>query len=194
MPQVYLGEEYNSLVLGDSPAAGIGIPSRREGTTLATNAALTVSQSLRLAHFTARDSVASTQVRVLSGATAAGATPTLARLALYRIDTLLGILTYTLVASTANDTALFAAANTTYTKSWSSAVAVAAGQRYAFGVLVVTGATAPTLIGRSFLSTDEATVVPRLSGVLAAQADLPATFADSALAVSATAPYAAILP
>lgn len=190
-PQVYIGEE---LETSDVLAVGEGIPSRSAGTTLAGNGALTGSQNLRLAFFNSRKALTTTQVRVLSGGTAAGATPTLCRIGLYRIETLVGVLTGTLVASTANDTALFAAASTTYTKSWSAPFVMSPGQRYALGVLVVTAATAPTLIGRTFLSTDEAALPPRLSGVLAAQADLPATFLDSALAISGSAPYAALLP
>lgn len=192
MPQAYVGTDTND---GDQLTIGEGIPSRVAGTVVPTTGVLTVSGSLRLAFFSSRKQVATSQVRVLSGVTAADATPTICRIGLYLVarDSQ-NVLGGTLVASTANDTALFAVADTTYTKSWSVPYSMQLGQRYALGVLVVTGATAPTLVGRSFLSTAEAATDPRLSGVLTAQADLPATFLDSALAVSASAPYAVLLP
>lgn len=192
MPQVYIGEE---LETGDTLTTGEGIPSRLAATTVAGSGSLTGNQNLRLAFFTCRKGLLTTQVRLLSGGTAAAATPTLCRIGLYRIaPDANNVLTGTLVASTANDTALFAASGTTYTKSWSAPYQMQAGQRYALAVLVVTAVAAPTLVGRTMLSTDEASLPPRLSGVLAAQADLPATFTDSALAVSGSTPYAAILP
>lgn len=191
MPQVYIGEDQES---GDGLTTGEGVPSRSAGAVTAGTGSLTGNQNLRFAFFNARKGLLTTQVRVLSGGTAAGATPTLCRVGLYLLGTLNQVPTWSLVASTANDTALFAAANTTYTKSWSVPYQMQTGQRYALGVLVVTGATAPTLVGRSMLSTDEASQPPRLSGLLSAQADLPATFVDSALAASGSTPYAAILP
>lgn len=191
-PQVYIGEDQET---GDSLTTGEGVPSRSSGCTNAGSGILTGNQTLRFTFFNARKGILTTQVRVLSGSTAAGATPTLCRLGLYLFarDSQ-NVLTGTLVASTANDTALFAAASTSYTRSWSAPYQMQAGQRYALAVLVVTAATAPTLVGRSMVSADEAALAPRLSGQLTGQADLPATFVDSALAVSGSAPYAAILP
>jgi hypothetical protein len=152
------------------------------------------SQSLRLTYFTARRSETTTQVRVPSGGTAAAATPTLARIGLYLIATDGGA---TLVASTTTDTALFAAANTTYTKSWSTPYAKVAGLRYALGVLVVTGVAAPTLNGTGIATTPMGAALalsPRRAAQLAGQADLPSTYTDASLAATGTRFYAQVLP
>jgi len=153
--------------------------------------AATVSGILRLSYFTARKTETTTQCRVVSGATAAGATPTLVQFALYSIAS---DGAGTLVASTANDTALLATNNTAYTKSWSSSYAKVAGQRYAFGILVVTAATAPTLAGTVLTTASEGAVAPRLTGSLSSQASLPSSFTDAGLAISTSRFYAAILP
>lgn len=151
------------------------------------------SGSLRLTYFTARKSETITQVRLYSGGTAAGATPTLCRIGLYTVAAN-GSLT-ALVASTTNDTALFAAANTAYTKSWSSSYAKVAGQRYALGVLVVSGAAMPTFLGRVLGSAAEAsTIAPILSASVSGQSDLPASVALGSLGTSGNRIYAALLP
>jgi hypothetical protein len=146
---------------------------------------------LRLSYFTARKTETSTQCRVYSGGTAAAATPTLCRLALYTVAADAGI---TLVASTANDTTLFAGTSTSYTRSWSVAYALQEGSRYAFGVLVVTGAAAPTLVGQAPGASAEALLAPALSGQVTGQADLPASVASGSIVASGSRIYAAILP
>jgi hypothetical protein len=157
-------------------------------------AVITTTQVLRLTYFTALRDVASTQVRLFTGGTAAGATPTVARVGLYSIA---ANGDGTLVASTANDTALFGTQNTAYTKSWSAPYAVVKGTRYALGVLVVTGATAPTLAGtvapQNSIQT-EWLVAPAIAASITAQADLPASFVAGSLGGSASRMYAAILP
>jgi hypothetical protein len=150
---------------------------------------------LRLSFFTARKSETTTQVRVVTGGTAAGATPTVCRIGLYEVA---ANGNGTLVASTTNDTTLFAATNTAYTKAWSSSYAKVAGKRYAVGICVVTGATAPQFCGTGFGSggagSEPANVAPRLSGSLSGQSDLPSSFTEGALGPSARRIYAAILP
>lgn len=152
---------------------------------------LTGTGAFRVTFFTARKSETTTQIRVHSGGTAAAATPTLVRLGLYLVD---AAGNGTLVAATANDTTLFAAANTAYTKTWSTPYAKTAGQRYAFGSLVVTSATAPTLVGGVIGSASEAATAPRLAAQITGQTDLPASFTDAALATTGNWQYAAILP
>lgn len=154
---------------------------------------LSASQAMRLSYFTGRKSETSTQVRIYTGATAAGATPTLARVGLYTIAANGG---GTLVASTANDTALFATLNTAYTKAWSAPYAMVAGQRYALGVLVVTAAALPTFQGALPFpgAAAELMVAEVLTANLTGQADLPASFASGSLAISGSRIYAAILP
>ena len=174
---------------GDSMASAEEIFSRRYA--VSTGIALT-SQLLRLTYFTCRRTETTTTVRMSCGSTAAGATPTLARIGLY---TIAANGDGTLVASTANDTALFAATGTTYTKSWSVAYAKSVGQRLALGVLVVTAATAPQLsgIGGSTMGTENA-VLPRVAAQLSGQADLPSSFTDASLAVSGNAVFGVVAP
>jgi hypothetical protein len=154
--------------------------------TLGTN-----TGTLRLSYLTARKSETTTQIRVLSGSTSAAATPTLVRIGLFSIA---GNGDGTLVAATTSDTALFAAANTRYTKSWASSYAKVAGQRYAVGILVVTSATAPSLAGVGAGNSPALADDPRLTASIASQTDLPASFTAAALAVSGTRFYAALLP
>lgn len=176
----------NQLVLGEEAFS-------REALT--SSAVSQASGQIRLTYFTARKTEVSTQCRFPSGATAAGATPTLCRIGLFEIaangD---GVL----VASTANDTTLFAAANTSYTKPWSASFSKVAGRRYALGALVVSGATMPTFIGQfianSATNTDEAAMTPRISGYLAGLSDLPASFAAGSVFATNNRPYGVILP
>ncbi len=150
------------------------------------------SQSLRLTFFTARKSEVASQVRQWSGTTAAGATPTLARIGLYSVAANGDI---ALIASTPNDTTLYAAASTAYTKAFSVPVAVNAGVRYAVGLLVVSAAAMPSYYSTStVLSGVEMSAAPRVSAAVAAQADLPASVVAASLAASASPFYSVILP
>lgn len=158
------------------------------------NALVTATQVLRLTYFTGRKTETTTQVRVPSGGTAAGATPTLCRVCLYTIDSSTG--DGTLVASIANDTALWSVANTGYTRSWSASYAKVAGQRYALGILVVTAAATPTFPGDSIAAgaLAETAIDPRLCASLSGQSDVPASFSAGALSNTGQRFYAAILP
>lgn len=150
------------------------------------------TQSLRLAFFTARKSETITQVRAVVSGTAAGATPSLVRFGLWIVDSSGN---GTLVASTANDTSLFASTNTAYTKALSSSYTKVAGQRYAAGWLCVTATTAPQIFGASPTLGTETAVAPRTSGTWGGQSDLPASFTDANLGTaSAQTPYTVLLP
>lgn len=196
MAQVYVGEDLVAVWLADALAVGQETCPRTvaSGASFATP---TLSTGvLNTTHFTARKTETSTQVRMYTAGTAAAATPSLCRIGLYRwdLDPVTGVRSATLIASTANDTALFAAAFTGYTRSWSAPVAVTAGQRYVLGVLVVTAAAAPTMVGQAMVGGVEAAVTPRLSGLVGGLSDLPATYLESSLAGAATRCYGAILP
>jgi hypothetical protein len=156
----------------------------------ATNAAISTG-TLRLTHFTGRKTETSTQVRVATGGTAAAATPTLCRIGLYTVATDGAI---TLVASIANDTTLFAAASTPYVRSWSSSYGMLFGQRYALGVLVVSGAATPTFIGQTVGSATECLVAPALSAQVTGQSDLPSSVATGSVVGSGTRIFGVILP
>lgn len=149
----------------------------------------TGSGLLRMGFFTPSRSLTATQVRIISGTTAAGATPTLVRVGLYLIA---ANGDGTLVASTANDTTLLAGTNTVYTRALSASYAISAGQRYSTGVLVVTAATAPTLQGGiSSLAGAECLQAPAFSAYLSGLADLPASFTSGSLLAAAGRPYIA---
>lgn len=141
-----------------------------------TGAQQLVSGTLHLTYFTARKTETINTVRMLSDATAAAGT-TLARMGIYSVD---GGGNLTLVASTANDLALFDDVYSPYPKALSAAFAKAKGQRYAFGVLVV-GTTMPIITGLTISGAD-ASLPPRLNGLMAGQADLPANIAAGAVA------------
>lgn len=163
-----------------------------------TSTATLANQTLVLSYFTSRTAFTSTQVRVFSGGSAAGATPTLIRIGLYAIA---ANGDGTLVAATANDTTLFAATNTPYTRSWSASVGIVKGQRYALGQLCVTAAAAPTVPGANTLGGIAASGgvenarSPKCATQIAAQTDLPASFLDAASVGNIGGrPYAVILP
>lgn len=173
----------------NSLSAGVSSVERSDVTT---QAQPTTSGSLRMAFFTASRSLTAGQVRIISGGTAAGATPTLIRVGLYSID---GSGNGTLVASTANDTTLLAGTNTVYTKALSSTYEIGSGRRYAAGILVVTGATAPTVQGASSsLSGTECQQAPTISALLSGLADLPASFTAASLTGATGRPYIAFVP
>lgn len=148
------------------------------------------SGALRLSYFECRKTESTTGVRVISGSTAAAATPTLCRIGLYELD---ASNNGTLVASVANDTTIFAATTTVYTRSWSTPYTKVRGRRYAVGVLVVSGTTMPTLAGMtSPPTTAELTLAPRLTGNIGSQTDLPASFTAGSVGTSFTRFYAAL--
>lgn len=155
------------------------------------------TQVLKLVGFTARATQNISQVRVVTNSTAAAATPTLCRFGVYSRDS---ANLYTLIASTVNDTALFAAANTTYSKAFSTAFQKVAGVDYLIGMLIVSGAAFPTFCAPvasaaapTAYATDVLGVFPQVSGQIAAQADLPATFAGATVAAAQASFHALLL-
>lgn len=153
---------------------------------------VTATGNLYLTYFTARVDQTVASVRMYSGATEAAETPTLIRVGLYQIARDHWS-TATLVASTATDTALFAAADTAYTKAFSAGHVMKRGERYALGLLIVTEEAEPTVLGQT-VNAAEAGVAPRLSGLIAAQTNLPASFVASGVAVSPARFYGVLVP
>lgn len=149
------------------------------------------SGTIRLAYFVARKTENIDNVRMVSGTTAAGATPTLCKMGLYSVD---GSGNLTLEAATANDTSLFAATNTQYTRALGSTVAKTAGQLYALAAIVVTGATAPQVYGRLTTPANEGAIAPRLMGAVTGQTDLPASILVGSVVASANWIYGAVTP
>jgi hypothetical protein len=159
------------------------------------NSQATSTGYIRLTYFVARKSEAVTQVRTISGGTAAvGAT--LAKLGVFSVA---ADGTLTCVAVTANLSAsLWIAQNTIYTSSWTASWNKVRGQRYAYGPLFVGTSTAPTTYGFALAGpSSELGQSPRISGLVSGQTDMPAvggTIAAASVADSLFSHYAVMLP
>jgi parallel beta-helix repeat protein len=145
---------------------------------------------VRLSYVVARRTETITQIEYSTGNTAAGATPTLVRFGVYSVDSAGNL---TLLASTASDTSIFAASQTDYARSLTSSIQVVEGQTYAVGVIVVTAAAAPALIGVLAATPSLNAQTPRLSASLTGQADLPASVTVGSLGATQSLPYAALM-
>lgn len=151
---------------------------------ISANFNLTAS-TLFLTYFTAQQSrTGLTTIAVCTAGTAASPAPTLAKLALYSVDSGTGDLT--LIAASTNDTALFTVANTVYPKTIASS-SITKGARYAIGALQVGGTTAPKLYGVALTGALLADS-PAIALQLAAQSDMPST-ATAASLVSTTGKF-----
>lgn len=148
------------------------------------------SGTLRLSYFTAVRNETVTQVRTLTGGTAAAATPTLCRVGLFKVEANNDL---TLVASTANDTTLWAATSTRYLTPFSVPYTLQKGTRYAVGILCVSAVATPTFMGNNVMLGAEAFEEPKMNANFAT-ADLPATIPNGSLTAVATRLYSVVLP
>ena len=144
-----------------------------------------VSQKLVLSYFTAARAETWTNASAITGGTVPN-TITLSRFGLYAVSADNEDLT--LVASSVNDTALFATQSSLRTKAFAIPYVSAEGARYALGILIV-ATTCPNFVttapgGVAAITAVEKAVKPRLTGEIAGQADLPSTIANSALATA----------
>lgn len=191
----YLQAEIKPLGFGDRPTlldAGETVWDRRD--VIAPVGAMT-SGLLQLVYFTAQRSETIASVKMLSAQTAAAATPTLVRFGIYEVAANGDL---TLVASTANDTAIFAGTHTAYDKALSVAWGKVAGRRYAVAVLVVSGAAMPVLygsmpVGAAAVLDTLLSAAPRWTGQVAGQTDLPASVAAASVAATRRCHYAELL-
>lgn len=153
------------------------------------------SGRLILWYFTASRTEDIGSITLWTGGTAAAATPTLCRVGVYSVA---GDGALTLLAAIANDTALFGTTHTAYTRSLTSTFNKVAGQRYAIGVLVVSGGTVPAFLGSSNIgaSTQDniLAIEPRLAARLDGQTDLPSSVANASLLVGRLRPIAQLHP
>ena len=145
-------------------------------TDSATSAGGMTSQVMRLTFFTAQATESIASIAYMTGTTAAAATPSLIRYGLYTVASSGDI---ALVASTVHDAALLVAQGTVYPKALSSPYTVTAGVRYASGILVVTAATAPTMLGKGTIHSNMAALAPRMASGITGQADLPASVTNA---------------
>lgn len=151
------------------------------------------SGSVRPTFFFAQRTETISQIKIRSGVTAAGATPTLVRLGVFVSDEQGNL---TLVASTANDTTLFAATNTAYTKALSASFTKVAGLLYAFAPLTITAAAVPNFLGCALNAVfgPELLEMPPVVSNFGSQSDLPATIARGSQTSTTGTIYAELLP
>lgn len=178
LPKVAVGP--NDLLVGEST-----IPRN----AIASSSVTSGGSSLRLTYFTASKTENVSSVRVITGGTAAAATPTLCRIGIYAVGDNGDL---TLIASTPNDTTLFAAASTVYTKALSAPFVKYKGLRYAVGILVVSGVATPSFQGNNSVPASEAAIAPRMVGY-SAQTDLPATITEASLSAGTNQFYVALI-
>ena len=184
------GTDYADIttdVFADALTTGESTILRRQ--VIAANVPST-SGYCRFTFFTARKTETITQIRTISGSTAA-ATSTLCRVGIYSVD---GSGNLTLIASIANDTALWAATNTAYTRSLSASFTKTRGNRYAVGLIFV-GTTAPTFAGiNTGFASSEFGISPRLGALTGSNSDLPASVAVGSLTDTSVQSYTVLLP
>lgn len=150
-----------------------------------------VTQTLWLTYWRAPKNFTAANIQVAC-TTAAVATPTLVRVGLYTVAANGDL---SLTAAIANDTTIFNANNTAYTRALTATAALQQGAWYATGLLVVSAAALPLALGVSVaggVTFVPATLAPRLTGTLAAQADLPASIVAGTVASSNLAFWTAV--
>lgn len=181
----------------DAITLGEATISRRIAMANSGGALTLTSGTMRIGYFTARKDEEINYLRVWPGS-AAGATPTLLRWGIYEAG-LDGTLT-ALVASIANTTGTFAS-TTSSAATYKKAVVEGTwtkerGKRYAIGVLCVTGATAPTVVGAIAGGGVGALteLSPRLCAAASGLTDLPSSLAVGSLISGGAMPFCEMLP
>lgn len=151
-----------------------------------------VSQRLNLTYFTCDKIFTASQMRTITGTVAAGATPTTCKMGLYQVNADNSL---TLLAKTANNTALWAATNTVYTEPFEAAgtVAMVRNQRYAFAILIDTAAATPNFQGQAWSNGNIGTYTPRLVAEVTGQTDIPSSLA-APTGVASNRPWGVVLP
>ena len=139
------------------------------------------SQTLGLTFWTAIKTEFVTQLSLVTSSTAAGATPTYAAMGLYQCSDFSATPNLTLLGQCANDTTLFAGTFTEYLRSFTNGgFWKYQGQRYAFGVLVVTAAATPNFFGYNGIL-NRAVNAPRINANVFSQNSLPASVTSANL-------------
>jgi hypothetical protein len=182
---------YDNWFWSDGNEVSVGESTMRRADVV-TGANL-VSGQENFIFFTAKKTETINNVYTITTA-AAGATPTLCRFGIYSVDSSGNL---TLVASTPNDTTLFAAANTAYTKALSAPFNKVAGQRYAVGLLIVSAASMPSFLGQNSGGVSAGLLnatTPRIAGSLSGLSDLANSTTNAALGLLAQKEYVELRP
>lgn len=155
----------------DSLTTGEFVPGNR--LLVGSSSIAATSGTLVLAYFTADKTETIATLTAFTGTTAAAATPTLCRYGVYSVAANGDL---TLIASTPNDTTLWAATQTAYPKALSASWSKVAGTRYALALLQVTSATAATFSGCQLSATSAMNTIvryaPAVVGRVTSQTDL----------------------
>jgi hypothetical protein len=187
------GQVYNDLAQRFAPGRFLENGESVYDIGVSGSGVASVTQQLTLAGFRAVKTEQITRLQFCTGATAAGATPTLVRAGVYvrQAGNVWG-----LAASFANDTAVFAAANTTYTKTLTSTFNKQAGQDYAIGLLIVSAAAFPVLVAPPQYptnvggwATDVLLAQPMTFSKVITQADLPTSIPAASVVASITGQF-----
>lgn len=160
--------------------AGMGTVCSRTAQVLAAGLSTGL---LQLSYFRAPRSQVISRWDMCTATTPFGATPTLIRGGLYAVDDTDNLV---LIGASANDTTLGTVANTKFGKVLATPSEVHFGQRYAFGLLFVSAAAPPSLLGASLTASTNVALLssPRVNGTVSGQADLPATIAAGSVSAS----------
>jgi hypothetical protein len=141
------------------------------------NGASLTSQVLMLTYWTATKTETVNNIGLYVGVHAAAATPTYAAMGVYSVD---GSGNLTLLGQCASDTTLFATTFTPYTRAVTTPFTKTAGQRYAFGVLVVSAAAMPNFYGYN-ATVPWGNVAPIVGGQVSGQSTLPASITTGSI-------------
>lgn len=173
-----VSDSLNALA-ADALSSGEIIPHRTDITSTAIGA---VSGVVYLSYFTADKTESINTLTAFTGSVAAAATPTLCRMGVYSVAANGDL---SLLASTANDTTLFAASTTSYPKALSSSFSKVVGQRYAVALIIVSAGTMPNFQGKQLASTNAINslvrVAPAIIGRQTGQTDLPSSILAGSL-------------
>jgi hypothetical protein len=179
---VALGDFYSTqgLAAGETclPRLNIG-----NGPTL-------ISQKLQLTYWTAARTETINNIGTFTGATAAGATPTYCAMGCYSVAANGNV---TLLGACANDTTLFATTFTEYIRAVTTPFQKVQGQRYAFGILVISAAAMPVIDGYNG-TVLKPSIAPMLTSSITGQATLPASVASGSLGSTASACFGEVTP
>ncbi len=148
------------------------------------------SGQVYFSYFTPDYTISISNLTSVSRGTAAGATPTLCKMGLYAVDSSSNL---TCIARTANDTALWASGNTAYTRAIVddgqggsiSSVTLTRGQRYAFAVIIITGAALPQLAAAP-MGNGAVTFLPPILATVSGTGQTDLTASYTAASVSGT--------
>lgn len=153
----------------------------------------TPNGQITLTYFTAKRTETLSRIQSRTRQTAAAATPTLCKMAIYTADANDNLM---LLGSTANDTTMWNGTYQTVTRALAAPIQLVRGQRYAFATLITTTATAPVLVASasSFVSQGDDAGQPRLYGKFTGQTDMPASIAIGSITSQDQGLYGALLP